>query len=55
MLEHTQSKEIVEFVLDETQREIFLPEGKYECFLTGRDFKGGFIFTGENVLIQDEK
>ena len=54
MLEHTESKEIIEFVLDETQREILLPEGEYKCFLTGKDFKGGFSFTGENVLIQDD-
>ena len=54
MLEHEESNGIIEFVLDETQREIFLPEGEYTCFLTGRDFKGGFSFTGENVLIQDD-
>ena len=55
MLEHTESKEIVEFLLDETQRKILLPEGEYECFLIGRDFKGGFTFTSENVLLQDRE
>lgn len=54
MLEHTKSKEIIEFVLEETQREILLPEGEYACFLTGKDFKGGFSFTSENVLIQED-
>ncbi len=55
MLEHTETKEIILVVLDETQKEILLPEGEFECFLTGIDFKGGFIFTSENVFILEEK
>lgn len=55
ILEHMETKEIILVALDEAQKEILLPEGEFECFLTGIDFKGGFTFTSENVLLQDRE
>lgn len=51
LLELGENQEILEFPLEEGAQEIALPQGEYLVFLTGRDFTGGFSFSGENISV----
>lgn len=51
LLENAAQSEILEFTLDENAREIDLPKGRYTLLMIGRDFRGGFSFSGEGIAI----